>query len=84
MNQLWGSYLFWKCSKLNLDCNTAEKNSENVFCFRDNSIGISCVKLSLLRREYLSSAVSVLTTSPKILHITKADFFQSICVHIDQ
>ena len=33
------------------------------------------VKLSLLRREYLSSAVNVLTNSYKALRLTKADFF---------
>ena len=41
-------------------------------------------KLSLLRREYLSSAVNVLTNCPKIFHITKIDFFQLNCVHSDQ
>ena len=34
------------------------------------------VKLSLLRREYLSSAVNVLTNSYKALHLTKSDFFR--------
>ena len=34
--------------------------------------------MSLLRREYLSSVVNVLTHSPKILRITKRDFCDSI------
>ena len=32
--------------------------------------------LSLLRREYLSSAVNVLTNTYKALHLSKIDFFQ--------
>ena len=40
-----------------------------------NFIWIGCIKLSLLRREYLSSAVNVLTNSPIIFHVTKRDFF---------
>ena len=43
-----------------------------------------CMKLSLLRIEYLSSAVKVLTNSQKILHNTKRDFSQLIYVHNDQ
>ena len=48
------------------------------FFFWDNCIWNGCVKLSLLRREYLSSAVNVLTNSVKIFHITKRDFWNSI------
>ena len=33
-----------------------KKNVAKVFCFWDNSISIGCVKLSVLRREYLPSA----------------------------
>ena len=43
--------------------------------FCDNGVRIRCVKLSLLRREYLSSAVNVLTNTYKALHLTKNDFF---------
>ena len=49
--------------------------SKMFFCFWDNCVRIGCVKLSLLRREYLSSAVNVLTNSYKALHLTKTDFF---------
>ena len=34
------------------------------------------VKLCILRREYVYLAVNVLTNSPNILDMTKADFFQ--------
>ena len=54
----------------------ARKDPEHDFSFWDNSIWIGSVELSLLRREYLSSAVNVLTSSLKIFHITKKDFFQ--------
>ena len=40
--------------------------------------------LSLLRREYLSSAVNVLTKYPKILLLPERDFFQLTCFHSDQ
>ena len=54
------------------------------FCLWDKFIWIGCVKLSLLRREYFSSAVNVLTNSFKILHNTKRDFLQLNYVHNDQ
>ena len=44
--------------------------------FWDNGVRIGCVNLSLLRREYLSSAVNVLTNTYKALHLSKTDFFQ--------
>ena len=45
-------------------------------CLRDNGVRIGCVNLSLLRREYLSSAVNVLKNTYKALLLTKTDFFQ--------
>ena len=53
-----------------------EKIEKKFFCFWDNCVRIGCVKLSLLRGEYLSSAVNVLTTSYKALRLTKTDFFR--------
>ena len=53
-----------------------EKIEKKLFVFEINPVGIGCVKLSLLRREYLSSAVSVLTNTYKALHLTKTDFFR--------
>ena len=40
--------------------------------------------MSLLRREYLSAEVNVLTNSPKILHITKRDFIYFNYLRSDQ
>ena len=75
MNQLWGSSFFWKCSKFKVDFENLRKNPEKAFCFWDNYVRIGCVKLSLLRKEYLSSAVNVLKKSYKALPLTKTDFF---------
>ena len=55
-----------------------------LFCFRDNCIGIGCLKLSLSRREYLSLAVNIFTNILKTLHITKRDFFHLNCLHSEQ
>ena len=52
------------------------KIEKKPFFFWDNSIWIGSIKLNLLRREYLSSAVNVLTNSLNILHRTNVDFFQ--------
>ena len=49
---------------------------ERVFCFLDDCIEIDCCKFSLSQREYLSSAVNLLTSSAKILDITKWDILQ--------
>ena len=53
-----------------------KKSCEKAFCFCDNCVRIGCAKLSLLRREYLSSALNVLTNSYKALRLTKTDFFR--------
>ena len=42
------------------------------------------VNFPLLRREYLSSAVNVLTKILKILDVTKGDFFQLNYLHSDE
>ena len=52
------------------------KNPEKVFCFKDNGVWTCCVKISILRQEYVYTAVNMLTKSPNILDLTKADFFQ--------
>ena len=74
----------WKCSKFYLHFKNGENKSEKVFPFRDNCIWIGCVKLSLLRREYLWPAVSVLKNIRKILPTTKRDFFELNWFHSDQ
>ena len=75
---------FWKCSKFNGDLENAAKKQEKIFCFWDKWIWIVCIELSLLRREYLSSAVNVLTKSLKTLDVTNIDVFQGIYFHSDQ
>ena len=52
------------------------KNPEKVFCFKDKGVWTCCVKVCILRQEYLYSAVNVLRNSPNILDLTKAGFFQ--------
>ena len=53
-----------------------EKIEKKFVYFWDNGVRIGCVNLSLLRREYLSSAVNVLTNTYKALNLSKTDFFQ--------
>ena len=61
-----------------------KKIDKNVFHLLDNCICIGCVEISLLKTGFLSLAVNMLTISPKILHITKRDFFQLNFLHSDQ
>ena len=61
-----------------------EKNSEKVFCFRENYIWIRWVKLSISRTEYLPSALSVLGKRLEILHITRRDFLEDNFLGNDQ
>ena len=65
---------FWKCTK----------KSKKKFCFCDKYIWIVYIELSLLRREYLSSAVIVLTKSKKTLHVSKSDSFRMNYLQSDQ
>ena len=71
MFKIW--YKFQKC----------RKKLGKKFVFLDNCIWIGLVKLPLLGREYLSSAVTVLTNKPKILYITKRDIFELNFLHSD-
>ena len=41
-------------------------------------IWIVCIHLSLLKREYLLSAVNVLRKALKNFHVSKSDFYNSI------
>ena len=66
------------------DFKNGKDNSEKDFCFLYNCFRIGCIKLSLLRIEYSALTVNMLTNSPKIFHMTKRDFFQLNCLHIDQ
>ena len=76
IHKLWESYFLSKYSKFHMDFKNSERNTQKVFCFLDKCFWIACVKFSLLRKEYLSSAVNVLQGSPKVLHISKSNFFQ--------
>ena len=84
IQNLGGSSFFKKYLKFNLDFKNAAKNSEKVFCFWDNCIWIGIVKLSLLRTGYFSSVANVLTSSPKIWHVNKRDFFEQNFLASDQ
>ena len=53
-----------------------EKIQKKPCVFEIMASRIGCVNLSLLRREYLSSAVNVLTNTYKALNLSKKDFFQ--------
>ena len=74
----WSAMIFWECSKFNLYFENAERNWGNAFCFWDYCIWIGCSELSLLRREYLSPAINMLTNILKTLHITQTNIFYSI------
>ena len=52
------------------------KNPEKVFRFKDKGVWTCCVNVSILRQEYVYSAVNMLINSPNILDLTKTDFFQ--------
>ena len=52
------------------------KIQKKFFCLPGNIIWIGIVKLSLLRKGFFSSAVSVLTSSSKIWHLNERDFFR--------
>ena len=49
-----------------------------MFCFWDKCIGLVCIHLFLLIREYLSQAVTVLRKGLKNFHVSKSDFSNSI------
>ena len=76
--------LFRKYSKLNLNFENAKENSENIFRFWDNCIWKCCCELSLIRREYLSSAVNGLKKCPKIFDIIQRDSFNLTCLCRDR
>ena len=61
-----------------------KKESEKVLFFWDNCIWRCSNKLSLLRRQYLSSIVKGLTNSRNVFHMSQRDFFYQNCLHRDQ
>ena len=67
---------FWKYLKFMLDLKNAPKKWEKVFSFWDNCIRIGIVQFSLSRAGYFSPVAKVWTSSRKICHVNKRDFFE--------
>ena len=78
IQNLWGSSLFPKSSKFNLDLENEWKTREKLFCSWDNCIWNRIVKLSLLRTGYFSSGAYVLTSSSKTCMSIRETFSNSI------
>ena len=76
IQNLWESSFYSKSWEFFLNFKNAAKNWGNLFCFWGNCIWIGIVKFALLRTGYFSSVANVLTSSPKICHVNKRDFFQ--------
>ena len=79
-------FFFKKGSKLNLNLENSKKKHKIFFVSGINVTIISkcCYKLSLLRTEYLLSAVNGLTNSPQTFHITQRVFLNLNCFHRHQ
>ena len=75
---------FWKCLNLDVYLKNANKNREKFFSFSHKCIWTVCIELSLLWREYLPSAVHVLTKNLERFHITSRNFFQLNYLHSHQ
>ena len=84
IQKLWGSSFFSKYSKFQLDFKKEGKILRKMLCFSDNCIWNCTVKLSLLRSGYFSLGDNVLTSSPKIGHVNKRDFFEHNALVSDQ
>ena len=78
IHKFWGSYFFWKYSKLSADSKNVKIDWDKMLCFWDKCIWIVSIHLSLLIREHLSSAVNVLRKGVKNFHVCKSDFCKSI------
>ena len=68
--------VFFKTCKISNRFEKWTKNWEKVFWFCDNCIWIAIIKLFLWRTRYISSPANVLTSTPKIFHVSNGDFFQ--------
>ena len=71
-------HVFFKMFKFWSRFQKYSKKSRNCFCFLDICIWIGSLKLSLLRKECLSSTVNVLTNSPKTFVSLRKIFLNSI------
>ena len=76
IQNLWRSFFVSKYLIFHLDFKNSVKNWGRLLCLWENCTWIGIVKFSLLRTWYSSTAANVLTSSPKILHVDKRDFFQ--------
>ena len=76
--------LLSKCSKFHLDFKNAAQNNVEVSSFWDNCIWIGIVKLSLLRRGYISLGANALRSSPKIWHVNNREYFRINWLFSDQ
>ena len=72
------AFFFRKYSKFTGDSKNAQKNSEKMFYFWEKYIWIVSIQLSLLIREYLSQAVTVLRKGLRNFHVCKSHFCNSI------
>ena len=79
-----GHLLYWKRSRVNKNFKNRGKGSEKLFRSLDNGIWIGSGKFSVLRTEYLSPAVNVLTKCPWISPITRRDTFEVRFTHNDE
>ena len=75
-------HLFFEMFRIYCRFEKRRKKSEKIFCFWDKCIWIVCIHLSLLIREYLSSAVNVLRKALKKIQVSKSDFFNSITFRV--
>ena len=73
-----------KHSKFDLDFKNAAKNWEENFPMWYNCIWSCNVKLSLWRTGQFSTVANMLTSSPKIFHVNKRDFFEHNILARDQ
>ena len=53
-----------------------KKIEQNLFSSSDKGVWSCCQKICILRPEYLSSGVNVLTNSLRIPDVTKGDIFE--------
>ena len=81
-HNLWRSSFFSKSFKIWFRFQISSKILREIFCFSDNCIWICCGNFFLLRREYLSSAVNVLSNSPKISDILRWTFSNAISTKV--
>ena len=79
-----GNLFFQNVQNLILVPKTQKKIQKRLFVFQIIASEFIALKLSLLRRKYLLSAVNVLTNIPQIFHITKKYLFLLNCFHSDQ